>query len=64
MYIDSSMPYEVSVIKPFVVPLLSGIAESSPYFEKAKGLLDRLESIPVIDEKYVPSGSVFREFIG
>ncbi len=64
IYIDSSMPYEVSVIKPFVMPLLLGIEESSPYFETAKGLLDRLENIPVIDEKYVPSGSVFREFIG
>ena len=64
IYIDSSMAYEVSVIKPFLVPLLCGIAEDSVYYEKAQKLLERLSGIPVIDEKYLPRESVFREFIG
>lgn len=64
IYIDSSMPYEVSVIKPFLVPLLCGIEEDSPYYEKAQGLLARLYGIPVIDQRHVPCDSVFREFIG
>jgi len=63
-YIDSSLPYEVSVIKPFALELLCSIEKSSPHFEKAAKLIAKLENVPTIDEKYVPSGSVFREFIG
>lgn len=62
--IDSSMPYEVSVIKPFALPLLYGIKKDSAHFEKANELIKQLESVPVIDAKYVPHESVFREFIG
>ena len=62
--IDSSMPYEVSVIKPFALPLLKTIKEDSEHFEKAKRLLDMLSAVPEIDADYVPDDSVFREFIG
>lgn len=62
--IDSSMPYEVSVIKPFAIPLLETIKEDSEYFEKAQGLLEKLSAVPEIDADYVPDDSVFREFIG
>ena len=62
--INSTMAYEISVIKPFVLPLLLDIADNSPYKSYANDIVKKLESIPIIDEKYVPSGSVFREFIG
>ncbi len=62
--INSVMAYEVSVIKPFVLPLLSGIANDSKYKSEADSLIKKLENIPVIDAKYVPDNSVFREFIG
>ena len=63
-FINSLMAYEVCVIKPFVMPLLDTIASDSAYFGEAQTLVKKLENIPVIDSKYVPDGSVFREFIG
>lgn len=60
IYIDSSLAYEASVIKPFAEPLL----KSCPDSETAKRLLKKLENVPSLDAKYVPNGSVFREFIG
>ncbi|MBQ6614180.1 MAG: hypothetical protein IIX18_02555 [Clostridia bacterium] len=62
--IDSSMPYEVSVIKPFAIPLLESIREDSEYSEKAQKFLKMLSAVPEIDANYVPDDSVFREFIG
>lgn len=62
--IDSSFAYEVSVIKPFVLPLLESVVPSSRYKEQATALANKLEGIPTIDAKFIPDGSVFREFIG
>ncbi len=62
--INSLMGYEVSVIKPFVLALLESIDKESAHYEKARALAEKLENIPVIDAKYVPEASVFREFIG
>ncbi len=62
--INSSMGYEVSVIKPYVLPLLLGIGEDSEYFHRARTLIEKLEGIPNINSELVPDTSVFREFIG
>ena len=62
--IDSSFAYEVSVIKPFVLPLLESVPGGSRCRERATRLARKLESIPAVDAKFVPDGSVFREFIG
>lgn len=62
--INSQMAYEVCVIKPYVLPLLESISKESAHFEKARALIDKFKNIPVIDSKFVPEASVFREFIG
>ena len=62
--IDSLLPYEVSVIKPFVLSLLDTVAKDSPHFAAAEELRTKLKEIPVIAAEFVPADSVFREFIG
>lgn len=62
--INSTMAYEASVIKPFVMPLLFGISTDSKYKKDANDIIAKLENIPMIDSKFVPDESVFREFIG
>lgn len=62
--INSMMGYEVSVIKPFVLPLLESISEGSIYKDEAIMLSEKFKEIPTIDEKFLPVNSVFREFIG
>ncbi len=62
--INSAMAYEVSVIKPFVMPLLLGISNESEHKKEANDIIKKLENIPEIDSGYVPDESVFREFIG
>ena len=62
--INSQMGYEPCVIKPFVLPLLNSISPESAYRAEAERLIKKFENIPIIDSAFVPSESVFREFIG
>lgn len=62
--IDSLLAYEVSVLKPYVLELLDTLPPDSAFLADANTLRENLKHVPTIDEKYVPAGSVFREFIG
>ena len=62
--INSFYKYELNVIKPQALSLLAEIQEDSRYYGKARELMHKLSHVISIDEKYVPSRSVIREFIG
>ena len=62
--LNSLMPYEISMLKPYVIPLLSEISENSVYFAYASEMLKRFEDIEEISREYIPSISVYREFLG
>lgn len=62
--INSMLSYEPYVIKPFLIPLLEGLSKDSIYKDEANALIKRVQSLPTIDQRFVPENSVFREFIG
>ena len=62
---NSSIIYELAVLKDFVVPLLQEIDNSHPEYAEAKRLIEMLqyfESVQNID--LIPNNSLLREFIG
>ena len=59
---DTSMAYEVAVMKPFAQPLLAALPRGK--YPVADAVLAAFEAIEPLDEGYVPAGSVLREFIG
>jgi uridine kinase len=62
---NSSLVYELGVLKKYAVPLLSKIDNSSIYYSEAKKLLKFLEYFRDIDlEEAIPPTSILREFIG
>lgn len=62
---DSSLVYELSVLKKHAIPLLEQIDSSSIYYSESKRLLRFLSYFQDIeDEKIIPSNSILREFIG
>lgn len=62
---DSSLVYELSVLKKYVVPLLKEVDSSSEYYSEAKRLLKFLSYFKdVEDESIIPPTSILREFIG
>jgi uridine kinase len=61
--IDSTMPYEMGMLKPYLIPLLRQISETSPYFEEAKALSLRFRDIQDISASYMTENSLYKEFI-
>jgi uridine kinase len=61
---NSALVYELSVLKPFVEPLLRQVPHTSPEFIEAKRLLVLLEWIMPVEDHLVPDNSILREFIG
>ena len=62
---NSSIIYELAVLKDFVMPLLKEIDQSQPEYVDAKRLMEMLryfESVKEID--LIPNNSLLREFIG
>ena len=61
---NSMLSYELPVLRKYAMPLLKAIDMDSPYYPAAARLLSMLKFFTPIDEKWVPSNSLMREFIG
>lgn len=64
---NSSMLYDIPLLKYYAEPLLEGIRESSPAYEKASKLLHfltHIRSLTPAEIAAVPPTSIMREFIG
>jgi len=61
---DSSMPYEVPVMKRFALKALREVPDGVDRFEELRALLPALEEFGEVDPEFVPPESILREFIG
>ena len=62
--VNSSMIYELPVLKIFAAPLLFQIKPTDPEYQEAKRLLKFLDYILPISPELIPQNSIIREFIG
>jgi len=61
---DSSMPYEIPVMKKFALKALSNVPNEADRLNELLGLLPALEEFEEMDDAFVPPDSILREFIG
>jgi uridine kinase len=61
---NSSIVYEISVLKKYAVPLLEEIPETESVYSEAKRLLSMFQYFDEMDDKFIPNNSLIREFIG
>ncbi|MDD4548986.1 MAG: nucleoside kinase [Syntrophomonadaceae bacterium] len=61
---NSSLVYELSVLKPCAEPLLKAIGQEHPEFVEAKRLLKFLSYFRTASPDGIPPNSIIREFIG
>ncbi len=61
---DSSLPYEVSVMRNYAVPLLRAVPEENDRHDELLQLIDAFQYFEPIDPKLVARDSLLREFIG
>ncbi len=62
--IDTSLVYEIGVLKVFVEPLLYSVKSTSSAYNEARRLINSLRCFFPIPSEYVSDDSVLREFIG
>lgn len=62
--INTSLAYEVGVLRTYAEPLLYSINPESVYYEESIRILNFLKCFLNIPSEYVPQTSVLREFIG
>lgn len=61
---NTSLIYEIGVLKQIVMPLLEEIPNTQPEYAEAQRLINILKYFKEIPKKYVPSNSLLREFTG
>ena len=63
---DSSLPYEVSVVKNYAQPLFEKLhlTPDMERYEEVGHLVEAYPKLETLDEKYVAADSLIREFIG
>ncbi len=62
--VNTSLVYEVGVLKVFVEPLLYSVKSDHPAYNQARRLINNLRGFFPIPSDYIPDESVLREFIG
>ena len=61
---NSSLLFELSVIKKYALPVLEQVPSSVPEYAEASRLIKFLNYFEPLDEKDIPSTSLLREFLG
>jgi uridine kinase len=61
---NSTVDYELAVLKPLVEPLLAEVKPYHAQYAEARRLLEFLSSFLSIPDRLVPPTSILREFIG
>ena len=64
MVINTSLSYEIGVLRTYAEPLLYSIDKNNDCYEEAIRILKFLDGFLAIPSEYVPYTSVLREFIG
>lgn len=61
---NTSLVYEISVLKTMALPLLKEIDSSEPEYSEAKRLCEILQYFEEIPKDLIPTNSLLREFLG
>ncbi|MCI6153233.1 MAG: nucleoside kinase [Fusobacterium perfoetens] len=61
---NSSLSYELGILKPYAIRELIKVDIDSPQYEEAKKLVELLSCFVDIESSLVPSDSILKEFIG
>lgn len=61
--VNSSMPYEIGVLKPFLEKLLSEFDSEDAHFSIASHILERITLVEPISDKLILDGYLYKEFV-
>ena len=62
-FIDSTMAYEVGMLKPHLQKILSLVPKGSPYYPQAQEILRKIARTRTVPADYMAPNSLYKEFI-
>ena len=62
-FIDSTMAYEVGMLKPHLQKILSLVQKGSPYYPRAQEILRKIARTRTVPADYMAPNSLYKEFI-
>lgn len=62
--IDSTLPYEINMLKPYLEKILPLVDVNSKYYSNAQDILEKLRDIQGISDTYIGADSLYHEFVG
>ena len=62
-FIDSTLAYEVGMLKPHLQRILSAITKDSPYYTQSQEILKKIARVRVVPSEYMTPNSLYKEFI-
>ena len=62
-FINSTMPYEIGMLRPYLEEILSEISSDDPSYEEAQRVLSRIAHVPPIPSELMKENSLYKEFI-
>lgn len=61
--INSTLCYEIGMLKPYLDEILPLVPETSDYYDTAQEILDKIKDFSPIDKKYLAEDSLYHEFV-
>ncbi len=61
--IDSTMPYEIGMLKPYLLPLLEEIPKENAFYFSAQRMMQKMQAVQPICADYMTENSLYKEFI-
>lgn len=61
--INSGMPFELGLLKPYLEDILGKVPADSKYYDESQKILEKIKPIEQIPKKYLLENSLYREFI-
>jgi len=61
--IDSTMPFEINILAPYLKKILGEMPKNSEYKHKADGILSKIADIEEISATFISENSLYHEFI-
>ena len=62
--IESFMEYELFLIKPYIIDVLSEVKQDSVYYSRAIEIMEKFSHLDSIKYDYIPKNSLYTEFLG
>lgn len=61
--IDSTLPFEINILKPYLDDILKKVSEDSEFIECAQRIIEKIKDIEAIPRELISKDSLYNEFI-